>query len=303
MKCSLGLIVTAVCVLLPLSESVANDKVRVLIWDEQQPEQKQGYDGRFLGDSISDHLRNLPGISVDSVGLSSPGQGLDDKRLDSTDVVIWWGHRKHLEVAPDASERLVKRVLDGKLSLVVLHSAHFARPFMSLMDERAKADAPGMVPASEQAGAVMDFSVPLRRGKAERNAALSPSVEKVDGVWRLVLPACVFPAWRADGLPSQMTTLLPDHPIARGLPKQWTIPKTEMYDEPFHVPAPDEVIFEERWEKGEHFRSACVWKAGRGRVFYFRPGHETYPVFKQTENLLVLENAVRWLKSQLPVDR
>jgi trehalose utilization protein len=68
-----------------------------------------------------------------------------------------------------------------------------------------------------------------------------------------------------------------------------------MYNEPFHVPPPDEVVFEEKWDKGEHFRSGCVWQVGNGRVFYFRPGHETYPVYQQAEPLRVLENAVRWL--------
>jgi trehalose utilization protein len=79
------------------------------------------------------------------------------------------------------------------------------------------------------------------------------------------------------------------------VPKQWDIPQTEMYDEPFHVPAPDEVVFEEKWDKGERFRSGCVWKVGKGKVFYFRPGHETYPVFRQETPLRVIENACRWL--------
>ena len=92
-----------------------------------------------------------------------------------------------------------------------------------------------------------------------------------------------------------VTTLLPQHPIAAGLPTQWDIPQTEMYGEPFHVPAPDEVVFEEKWDKGEHFRSGCVWQVGKGRVFYFRPGHETYPIYQQAEPLRVVENAVRWM--------
>ncbi len=68
-----------------------------------------------------------------------------------------------------------------------------------------------------------------------------------------------------------------------------------MYDEPFHVPPPDEVVLEERWATGEWFRSGMVWNLGQGRIFYFRPGHETYPVFKNPEVLKVIENAVRWL--------
>ena len=68
-----------------------------------------------------------------------------------------------------------------------------------------------------------------------------------------------------------------------------------MYNEPFHVPEPDLVIFEERWEPGEWFRSGSLWKLGAGEVFYFRPGHETYPVYKQPVALKIVENAVRYL--------
>ena len=132
----------------------------------------------------------------------------------------------------------------------------------------------------------------------KRDTPLTPSLAHEGGVWRLTLPQCVFPAWRADGASSHVTTLLPEHPIAAGLPAKWDIPQTEMYDEPFHVPPPDAVVFEERWDKGEHFRSGCVWQVGKGHVFYFRPGHEIYPIYKQAEPLRVIENAVRWLGGQ-----
>jgi trehalose utilization protein len=65
------------------------------------------------------------------------------------------------------------------------------------------------------------------------------------------------------------------------------------------VPEPDEVILEERWATGEWFRSGAIWKLGKGRVFYFRPGHETYSVFTQGLPLMILTNAVRWLASAL----
>ncbi len=86
-----------------------------------------------------------------------------------------------------------------------------------------------------------------------------------------------------------------EHPIAKGLPATWAITQTEMYDEPFHVPDPDEVIFEERWELGEWFRSGMVWDIEKGKVFYFRPGHETYPIYKQKEVIQVLANACQWM--------
>ena len=109
------------------------------------------------------------------------------------------------------------------------------------------------------------------------------------------LPYCCFPAYRGDGKPSRLRVLRPEHPIAAGIPAEFELPQTEMYDEPFHVPEPDEVILEERWASGEWFRSGAVWTLGRGRVFYFRPGHETFAIFKEPIPLKILANAVRWL--------
>lgn len=279
---------------LGLARAQSPKLVRVLVWDEQQPEQAKAYEN-FLGNALADHLGKRPGIRALSVNLNSPEQGLDSATLDATDVIVWWGHRKHGEIKNERVDAVVQRVLDGKLGFIALHSAHFAEPFMRLMYERAKADALKQIPEAERATAKFDFSAPLKRNLVKRDAKLTPSLEKVDGVWRLTPPACVFPAWRADGAPSHVTTLLPDHPIAKGLPVKWDIPQTEMYDEPFHVPIPDAVIFEERWDKGEKFRSGCVWQVKQGRVFYFRPGHEIYPVYRQAENLTVIENAVRWV--------
>jgi len=116
----------------------------------------------------------------------------------------------------------------------------------------------------------------------------------------LVLPNCCFPAYRADGKPSRIDVVRPEHPIARGLPASFKIDQTEMYDEPFHVPPPDEVVLEERWASGDWFRSGSVWTVGRGRVFYFRPGHETFPVFKNPKVLKVIENAALWLGKRAP---
>jgi trehalose utilization protein len=108
-------------------------------------------------------------------------------------------------------------------------------------------------------------------------------------------PYCCFPAYRADGKPSTIKVLKPDHPIFKDVPKEFTLPHTEMYDEPFHVPEPDAILLEERWAGGEWFRSGCVWELGKGKVFYFRPGHETFAVYKEKPVLQILENTARWL--------
>lgn len=275
----------------------AADPIRVLIWDEQQPEQKKAYGEKFLGETIAAHLEKLPGLSVKTAKLDDPEQGLSDAMLDTTDVLIMWCHRRAKEQDDQRAEAVVRRVLDGKLALVALHSAHWAKPFVRLMQERAKTDAIREVPEADRATAKWEYvnqSPYYRIVKADER--VTPWVQKLDGnVWRLTLPQCVFPAWRADGKPSHVTTLKPKHPLAEGLPEKWDIPQTEMYGGTFHVPPPDEIVFKEEWDKGERFTSGCVWKVGKGRVFYFRPGHETYPVYKQAEPLRVLENAVRWL--------
>jgi trehalose utilization protein len=270
--------------------------VRVLVWDEQQPEQKRAYGDKFLGETIVAHLTAQPGFSVKSVSITSPAQGLDEATLNETDVVIWWSHQKNQMVTDENVERLVARVRQGRLGFIALHSAHWSRPFVRLMQERAKQDALAQIPAADRAAAKFEYSNQNPLGKVpRRDAPLTPSLHQEDGIWKLTLPGCIFPAYRGDGAPSHVTTLRPEHPIAAGLPLQWDVKQTEMYDEPFHVPKPDAVVFQERWDKGEHFRSGCAWQVGQGRVFYFRPGHETFPVFKQAEPLRVVENAARWV--------
>lgn len=292
MRTKLAFLITLFC-----SYAFSAEPIRVLIWDEQQPAQKKAYGEKFLGETIAAHLEKLPGISVKTANLAAPEQGLDSATLDATDVVIWWGHQKQNDVKDEFAGRLVERVKNGKVGLIALHSAHWAKPFVRLMQERAEADALAQIPAGERAAAKIETVNDAPIGRAvKRDTKITPSLEKTaDRAWRLTLPQCVFPAWRADGAPSHVSTLLPGHPIAQDLPPKWDIPQTEMYDEPFHISAPDSVVFEERWDKGEHFRSGCVWHVGKGRVFYFRPGHETFPVYQQAEPLRVVENAVRWL--------
>src|SRR5207237_904409 len=86
----------------------------------------------------------------------------------------------------------------------------------------------------------------------------------------------------------------PAHPIARGIDRYFEIENVEMYGEPFAVPTPEEIVFISWFEGGEVFRSGCTWKRGNGKIFYFRPGHEAYPIYYNKNVRLVLRNAVRW---------
>jgi trehalose utilization protein len=280
--------------------------VKVVVWDERQPKQKTAYPD-FLGNQIAGALSKRPGLSVRSVALDDPGRGVSEAVLDDCQVLIWWGHVRQGLIKPDQGQRIVKRIRAGKLSLIALHSAHWSTPFIEAMNARAADDALRQVPAKSRGTAIVNRLAPLPPlyRAPKRDTALTPAAtffRNKQGRYEisLRLPNCCFPAYRPDGKPSTITTRMPRHPIARGIPGKWTVAHTEMYDEPFHVPKPDLVIFEERWEAGERFRSGSLWNLGKGKVFYFRPGHETFGVYFEPLPLKVLENATRWLASELP---
>ncbi len=274
--------------------------IRVVVWDEQQPAQKPAYTN-FLGNAIAAHLRTQPGLTVTSVNFDDPEQGLSQAVLDACEVLIWWGHVKNGQIQPEKARSIVKRIQSGQLSLIALHSAHWAEPFVQAMRERAISDALNSIPGLKLSD--LELVTPERFRVPKTTEPLTPRLEETgtrDGrkTYRLTLPNCVFPHYRADGAPSHVTTLIPSHPIAKGIPTHFDIPQTEMYNDPFHVPKPDLVLFQENWDKGESFRSGAIWNVGKGKVFYFRPGHETYPIYTQPIPLRILANAVQWLGSK-----
>lgn len=105
--------------------------------------------------------------------------------------------------------------------------------------------------------------------------------------------------WREAGEKERLWIVDPSHPIAAGLPEYFELPHEEMYGEFFDVPAPDQLVLVSWFQGGEVFRSGCCWNRGLGKIFYFRPGHETFPTYYQKEVQQVLINAVRWAA---PVD-
>lgn len=105
--------------------------------------------------------------------------------------------------------------------------------------------------------------------------------------------------WREAGEKERLWVVSPGHPIAAGIGEFIEIPHAEMYGEFFDIPQPDELVFISWFQGGDVFRSGCCFHRGRGKIFYFRPGHETHPIFHQTDVLKVIANAVRWAA---PVD-
>ncbi len=100
--------------------------------------------------------------------------------------------------------------------------------------------------------------------------------------------------WREAGEHERLWVVNPAHPIVQGLPEYFELPHEEMYGEHFDIPAPDELVLISWFAGGEVFRSGCTYHRGSGKVFYFRPGHETFPTYFDQNVQRVIKNAVSW---------
>ncbi len=218
--------------------------INVTIWNEYWHERNNPAVGKIYPDGIHATLARAlhdQGLaSVRTATLDQPEHGLTNDVVDQTDVLVWWGHKKHGDVADDIVTRVQARVLQG-MGLVVLHSGHFSKIFK-----------------------------------------------------RLTGTACTV-NWREDGEKERVWVVTPEHPIAHGLDRYFELEKEEMYCEPFEIPTPDELIFLSWFQGGEVFRSGCTYVRGRGRIFYFRPGHESFPTYHNATVQKVIANGVRWV--------
>jgi trehalose utilization protein len=100
--------------------------------------------------------------------------------------------------------------------------------------------------------------------------------------------------WREADEKERLWVVAPGHPIAEGIGEYIELQEEEMYGEHFDIPAPDELIFVSWFEGGEVFRSGCTFQRGSGKIFYFRPGHETYPTYYNEQIRTVIRNGVKW---------
>ena len=102
--------------------------------------------------------------------------------------------------------------------------------------------------------------------------------------------------WREAGENERLWVVNPSHPIAEGINEYIELEHEEMYGEHFDIPEPDELVFLSWFRGGEVFRSGCVFNRGLGKIFYFRPGHETFPTYHQADIQRVIVNAVKYVK-------
>ncbi len=115
-------------------------------------------------------------------------------------------------------------------------------------------------------------------------------------IFRLLMGTTCSLTWREADERERLWVCNPGHPIARGIDRYFELPREEMYGEPFAIPTPEEQVFSSWFEGGDVFRSGCCWRRGNGSIFYFRPGHETYPTYHDDNVLRVIANAAEWAR-------
>jgi trehalose utilization protein len=242
---------------------------RVLVWYENQPlPEAVDAERAVYPNGVHGALGNLfaaqRDMQVRTATMQDAGQGLGDEALQWADVLVYFSHKHWRDVTDERVDAAQRRVLGG-MGLVLLHSAHASKLFSRLLGTRTQC-------------------LRWREGRltGAQRAAGQPAPPN-DGEWQRV--------W----------TVAPAHPIASGLTGEcFTIPKDETYGEYFEIPAPETLVFLTTSQGGEVLRSGCCWTRGRGKMFYFASGHETFPVYHQPEIQRILLNAVRWAAPQSP---
>ena len=244
---------------------MADRAVRALVWDENPPHAPREVYPKSINGAVAEGLTRFGDgqIEARTANLDEPEQGITDDMLAQTDVLLWWGHARHGLVTDQTVSRVVKRVHEG-MGFVALHSAHYSRTFQ----------------------AVIGGAGHLKGGWREMNP---PEMEEI----RVCAP------W---------------HPITAGI-EDFELEHEEMYGAPFEVPPPLEMIFQSYFpHDGKTFPSGLTWTVGpgkdlnftsgsgrgvgegfgAGRVFYFRPGHETIPTYYNPIIQRIIANAVLW---------
>ncbi|TCC51479.1 trehalose utilization protein ThuA [Kribbella pittospori] len=220
---------------------------RVTVWNEYVHEQLDEQVKRHYPDGIHSTVAQAvtrllgDGVEVRTATLDQPQHGLTSDVLDTTDVLVWWGHIRHADVADEVVDLVQEHVLGG-MGLVALHSSHYSKIFRRLMGTTC--------------------SLMFRNLEAGER----------ETVW----------------------TIAPDHPIAHNVPHPIVVDAQEMYGEFFDIPVPDELVFVSSFAGGEVFRSGCTFRRGKGRIFYFSPGDQAFPVYHNPHIQQVIANAVRW---------
>lgn len=227
----------------------ASGKRKVVVWSEGTANVDEGSSKVYPKDintAIAEGLKPLEarGWEIVIASLNQPDQGISAALLESTDVLIWWGHKKHGEVKNELVDKIEKRVKEEGMGFISTHSSHFAKPYKRLMGT-----------------------------------------------------ACSWGEYVCDGTSVEISVANPSHPICKGV-KDFKLPLIERYGEPFKVPPTEDVPLQGVYTKPDGTkapaRMGLCWTIGKGKVFYFTPGHETYDDYYRPEVRQIFLNAVEW---------
>ncbi|MFA6815790.1 MAG: ThuA domain-containing protein [Lentisphaeria bacterium] len=224
------------------------EKIRVTIWNEFIHEAQDGEVGeeirKIYPHGIHAYLQAVlqaDDLNIRTATLNEPEFGLPDEVLNSTDVLLWWGHCAHDRVSDELVDKIQARIRNG-MGLIVLHSGHFSKIFKRMMGTRCQLH------------------------------------------------------WREVGEKERVWVVAPSHPIAQGIPETFSLPHSEMYGESFDIPDDGKIVFMSWYEGGNVFRSGVAFHRDAGKIFYFSPGHETYPIYHDKTIQQILLNGIRWAK-------
>lgn len=240
--------------------------IRVLVWDEAPSHADKTMYPNSLNGAIAGALNTLGqgSILAETANLDEPNQGISAESLKLYDVLIWWGHARHEEVSDETAQIVKGAVHNDGLGFIPLHSGHYSKTYK----------------------AVLEATGHLKGGWRE-----------IDGFER-----------------EEITVCAPKHPIAEGI-SDFVIDREEMYGSPFGAPPFQTLVFQSYFPHGgEYFPCGFTVTVGQGidpeftsggggganqgegvgRVFYFRPGHETTPTYYNENVQKVIYNGVRW---------
>lgn len=240
--------------------------IKVLVWDENPSHVDKTIYPEGIRAAIADALNALGNgqIEAQTAHLDEDEQGITLEKLQNADVLLWWGHARHAQVSDETAARVKTAVHENGLGFLPLHSAHYSKTFKAVLE----------------------------------------ATGDLKGGWRTI------PGFE----PEEITVCAPRHPIAEGI-ENFTIEQEEMYGAPFGAPPFQTLVFQSYFpEGGEYFPCGFTLSVGKGidpefksgkgkganqgegagRVFYFRPGHETVPTYHIPLVQRILRNGVLW---------
>lgn len=197
--------------------------------------------------AIAEGFLEDPAFEVRIATQDMPEHGLTQELVDWTDVMVWWSHLDGMKFDDVVADRVCKRVVEGGMGFIALHSAIFSKPWMKMTGMFYDTGAWGRYRATP---------------KGER---------------------------------SRLWVVSPGHPILNGIEDYLELPNDELYGEPLFITDPEKILMIAWWEGGEVSRSACLYDRGRGKLFMFTPGHETFPIYYRDDIRRLLRNAAKWM--------